>query len=54
MVTLVNAELRVSDRDKQLEELRADRDHWRQQATGLLEDKRSQRDDLLRSLLVGK
>jgi hypothetical protein len=54
-------ELRISDRDRQLEELRTDRDYWRQQAdywrqqaTGLLEDKRLQKGGLLRSLFQKK
>lgn len=34
------AENRVRDRDETLSELREDRDHWRRQATSLLEDNR--------------
>ena len=35
------ADARLSDRDATIEDLREDRDRWRQQATTLLEDKRS-------------
>lgn len=39
--TLLEAvEARISDKDDLLSELRADRDHWRQQANALLEDNR--------------
>lgn len=34
------AEARLSDRDTTIEDLREDRDRWRQQATALLDDKR--------------
>jgi len=34
-------ELQLQDKEKQIDDLRQDRDHWRQQATYLLEDKRN-------------
>lgn len=43
------AQQRLTDRDSVIDDLREDRDRWRQQATSLLEDKRSK--GFLRKLL---
>jgi hypothetical protein len=42
-ILLKASQQRLEDRDEQLSDLKEDRDKWRQQATGLLEDKRPRR-----------
>jgi excisionase family DNA binding protein len=39
---LLSLRTRLTDKEEQVSDLQKDRDHWRQQATYLLEDKRNQ------------
>jgi hypothetical protein len=45
---LLGLRLRVEDKEQQVCDLQKDRDHWRQQATYLLEDKRNQEQPIKR------
>jgi chromosome segregation ATPase len=51
---VVDKENNLRDKEQHLEELKQDRDHWRRQATALLEDKRPQQQGLWGRLLKRK